>query len=117
MFAWFSDEDRPPPYIPPALTENEDEIFQSIEKGINFDKYDNITVEVSGRDPVGFISSFDEAGLYPTFLKNVRRAKYDKPTPVQKYSIPIIMAGRDVMACAQTGSGKTVSCPCRIYPT
>ncbi|XP_046585574.1 probable ATP-dependent RNA helicase DDX4 isoform X6 [Haliotis rubra] len=102
-------DDRPPPYIPPALTENEDEIFQSIEKGINFDKYDNITVEVSGRDPVGFISGFDEAGLYPTFLKNVRKAKYEKPTPVQKYSIPIIAAGRDLMACAQTGSGKTAA--------
>lgn len=80
-----------------------------MQKGINFDKYDDIPVEVSGRDQCGFISSFEEGKLLPTFLQNVKKAKYDRPTPIQKYSIPIISAGRDLMACAQTGSGKTVS--------
>lgn len=77
-------------------------------KGTNFDKYDDIPVEVSGRDQCGFITTFEDADLHPTFLNNLQLADYEKPTPIQKYSIPAINAGRDLMACAQTGSGKTV---------
>lgn len=53
--------------------------------------------------------TFDEAELCESLRKNISKSGYNKPTPVQKYGIPIICAGRDLMACAQTGSGKTVS--------
>jgi len=53
--------------------------------------------------------SFTAADLDEVFKANVTKAGYDKPTPIQKWAIPIIMRGRDLMACAQTGSGKTVS--------
>jgi len=39
-------------------------------------------------------------------LSNIKLANYTKPTPVQKWGIPIGKAGRDLMACAQTGTDR-----------
>nr|BAE44472.1 Vasa [Botryllus primigenus] len=100
---------RPEPYIPPPPPEDEEAIYASTQTGINFSKYDAIPVEVSGENPPDGIASFDSANLPETIRENVNKARYTKPTPVQKYSIPIINAGRDLMACAQTGSGKTAA--------
>ena len=97
-------------YIPPAPPEDEESIFATLQAGINFDKYDEIPVEVTGRGSTDYqaIMSFDNADLYQTLKDNISKSNYQKPTPIQKYALPIILAGRDVMACAQTGSGKTV---------
>ena len=46
---------------------------------------------------------FDDAGLHPVMLANVKLAGYDVPTPVQAYCLPAILKGHDVVACAQTG--------------
>nr|BAD04052.1 vasa homologue [Leucopsarion petersii] len=96
-------------YIPPSLPEDEDSIFSHYESGINFDKYEEIIVEVSGSNPPKAIMSFEEAALCESLKKNVSKSGYVKPTPVQKHGVPIISAGRDLMACAQTGSGKTAA--------
>jgi len=96
-------------YVPPDA-DDEESLFKSCHVGINFDKYDKIPVELSGENPPNPIQTFEEAGLLETVSRNVLKAKYFKPTPVQKYAIPSIIAGRDLMGCAQTGSGKTVSC-------
>uniref|UniRef100_A0A8C5MGU9 Probable ATP-dependent RNA helicase DDX4 n=1 Tax=Leptobrachium leishanense TaxID=445787 RepID=A0A8C5MGU9_9ANUR len=96
-------------YIPPPPPENEEAIFKHYQTGINFDKYDDILVDVSGVDAPPAIMTFEEANLCDTLNKNISRAGYVKLTPIQKYSIPIVMAGRDLMACAQTGSGKTAA--------
>lgn len=75
--------------------------------GINFDNYDDIPVEATGKDVPEGITTFDDLKLAPLLLENIQRLRFTKPTPVQKYSVPIVVAGRDLMACAQTGSGKT----------
>ncbi|TGJ86476.1 hypothetical protein E0Z10_g2296 [Xylaria hypoxylon] len=75
--------------------------------GINFEKYDDIPVEASGHDVPDPVLSFSHPPLEEHLIRNIELARYQVPTPVQKYSIPIVMGGRDLMACAQTGSGKT----------
>lgn len=75
--------------------------------GINFDKYDDIPVEASGQDVPDPVTEFTNPPLDDHLISNIELSGYKQPTPVQKYSIPIVMAGRDLMACAQTGSGKT----------
>jgi len=106
-------EKQPPKstYIPPEPTENPDEMFNAgVTSGINFNKYDSIEVKVSGEGNIPKpIQSFDESQLRPYVRELIKKSGYVKPTPIQKYSIPILLAGRDMMACAQTGSGKTAA--------
>lgn len=47
---------------------------------------------------------FKDAGLHPIMLENIRFCKYDKPTPIQRYCIPSILQGYDLLSCAQTGN-------------
>jgi len=51
--------------------------------------------------------SFDELGLRADLLKAVKSKGYTEPTPIQTRVIPVILKGRDVLASAQTGTGKT----------
>ncbi len=51
--------------------------------------------------------TFSELGLSQSLLRAVSEEGYDTPSPVQEKAIPPILAGRDVMAAAQTGTGKT----------
>ncbi|MDD6051294.1 MAG: DEAD/DEAH box helicase [Clostridiales bacterium] len=53
--------------------------------------------------------SFDTLGLMPIILKNVRNAGYETPTPIQQSTIPLVLLGKDVLGCAQTGTGKTAA--------
>jgi len=52
-------------------------------------------------------TSFAELGLRPELLKAVSEAGYTTPTPIQIQAIPVVLAGKDVMGGAQTGTGKT----------
>src|SRR5437762_1513291 len=52
---------------------------------------------------------FSNLGLPATVVKGVRAAGYTEPTPIQQRAIPIILAGRDLVGAAQTGTGKTAA--------
>src|SRR5438876_12319128 len=52
---------------------------------------------------------FSELGLPPELLQAVADAGYSTPTPIQEKAIPIVAQGRDVLGCAQTGTGKTAA--------
>ena len=52
---------------------------------------------------------FASLGLHPDLLKGIRDLGFTRPTPIQADAIPAAMSGRDLLACAQTGSGKTVA--------
>jgi len=53
--------------------------------------------------------TFDRLGLSPELLRSVAHEGYTEPTPVQTQAIPLVLAGRDVLAGAQTGTGKTAA--------
>ncbi|KAG8100375.1 hypothetical protein GUJ93_ZPchr0013g35973 [Zizania palustris] len=95
---------------PFASIEAEEIEFEGQENtGINFDAYEDIPVETSGHDVPPPVNTFAEIDLGDALNENIRRCKYVKPTPVQRHAIPISIGGRDLMACAQTGSGKTAA--------
>lgn len=80
-----------------------------VTQGINFDIYDKIPVEVSGQSCPKPVDEFSETTLPAQVAANIKLAGFQKPTPVQRYSIPAGLKGRDLMSCAQTGSGKTAA--------
>ncbi|KAL2557141.1 DEAD-box ATP-dependent RNA helicase 37 [Forsythia ovata] len=92
---------------------DEDDTEQTFDEqentGINFDAYEDIPVETSGENVPPAVNTFADIDLGEELNQNIRRCKYVKPTPVQRHAIPISIAGRDLMACAQTGSGKTAA--------
>jgi ATP-dependent RNA helicase RhlE len=53
--------------------------------------------------------TFDKMGLITPLLTTVRQSGYHKPTPIQQKTIPLVLEGRDVLGCAQTGTGKTAA--------
>jgi len=85
--------------------------------GRNFDKYDSVEVDISGNkaDLIPVFKTFEE--IYTKFrqlipealMDNLQKVQYTTPTPVQRFAVPCGLVGRDIMCCAQTGSGKTAA--------
>jgi ATP-dependent RNA helicase RhlE len=55
------------------------------------------------------MTRFDDLGLSEPLLRALRDEHYDYPTPIQQQTIPHVLAGRDLLGCAQTGTGKTAA--------
>ncbi|OMJ87031.1 hypothetical protein SteCoe_11360 [Stentor coeruleus] len=68
---------------------------------------ENMPIDISEDFPE--MTSFEDCEVHQTLLENIKKLHYNKPTPIQKYSIPVSLQRRDLMACAQTGSGKTAA--------
>lgn len=102
-------------YIP--IEVNDASIYETgINSGIHFENFNEIEVKVSGHNAPKQIESFETCISIPKLLENINKCKFKKPTPIQKNTIPIILSGKDLMAAAQTGSGKTVIIYCKtIY--
>ncbi|XP_005942422.1 DEAD-box helicase 3 X-linked a isoform X5 [Haplochromis burtoni] len=101
------DDDWSKPTAPNERLEHE--LFSGSNTGINFEKYDDIPVEATGSSCPPHIESFHDVEMGEIVMGNINLSRYTRPTPVQKYAIPIIKSKRDLMACAQTGSGKTAA--------
>jgi superfamily II DNA/RNA helicase len=52
---------------------------------------------------------FSDLGLSPDILRAIADSGYTTPTPIQAQAVPVVLTGRDVLGCAQTGTGKTAS--------
>jgi len=64
---------------------------------------------VQGHNVPRPVSSFDEAGFPDYLMTSIRAQGFSEPTPIQCQAWPMALSGRDVVAIAQTGSGKTIA--------
>jgi len=53
--------------------------------------------------------NFNELNIIDPILRALEEEKYESPTPIQEQAIPAVLAGRDLLGCAQTGTGKTAA--------
>ncbi|KDR79061.1 hypothetical protein GALMADRAFT_224313 [Galerina marginata CBS 339.88] len=66
-------------------------------------------IKTQGRDVPRPVTSFDEVGFPEYLMTSIRAQGFDAPTPIQCQAWPMALSGRDVVAIAQTGSGKTIA--------
>ena len=65
-------------------------------------------MKVTGEEVPDKIDTFHDANL-SLLMTNISESMYLSPTLVQKYALPMVLGGRDMMGCVQTGSGKTAA--------
>nr|CAD7193783.1 unnamed protein product [Timema douglasi] len=90
---------------------------QTVEiKGFSHPKSENVDFEIepsSSKKKGKKTGAFESMGLSFPVIKGIKKRGYKLPTPIQRKTIPLVMEGRDVVAMARTGSGKTA---CFLIP-
>lgn len=100
--------ERPAPYKPEELNLEEEVELQG-NVGENFQRYNEQKVTCIPRDVIKPIEKFTDIIESKLLMSNIEAQKYTAMTPIQKWAMPAIMNGLDLIACAQTGSGKTAA--------
>ena len=76
---------------------------------ISFGQWFRSNASVADNSSKFYILLFEQLNLNESILKAVTKEGYTNPTPIQEQSIPVILKGRDLLGCAQTGTGKTAA--------
>ena len=97
--------DKRPGTLDQRILEETESLLKQQKDVSEFD--DDFPVDISEDFPE--MLNFDDCVVHESLLSNIKRLKYSKPTPIQKFSIPVSLQRKDLMACAQTGSGKTAA--------
>lgn len=97
------------PYKPAELDLEEEARLQAEGVGENFKRYNDQRVTCLPEDAIKPIERFEDVIESNLLLTNVKSLKYKEMTPIQKWAMPAIMKGYDIIGCAQTGSGKTAA--------
>ncbi|OQE24027.1 hypothetical protein PENFLA_c010G10440 [Penicillium flavigenum] len=98
--------------VGPAVPELEDQLFHGdliARPGAKLDALNSYKVNIESPNEIKAVTEWVNFGLHPVMLENIRLCGYEHPTAVQSYAIPAVLANLDVIAVAQTGSGKTGS--------
>ncbi|PKY07867.1 DEAD/DEAH box RNA helicase [Aspergillus campestris IBT 28561] len=98
--------------VGPANAQLEEMLFRSEfinRAGFKLGNLQNIEVVAESRERPNPVKKFEDAGLHPIMMENIRLCRYDFPTPIQAYAIPAVLTNHDLIAIAQTGSGKTAA--------
>ncbi|KAJ5464263.1 DEAD/DEAH box RNA helicase [Penicillium sp. IBT 31633x] len=96
--------------VGPAVPELEQQLFHSdliSRAGDKLDELNSYKVVIESPNEVKAVTEWANFGLHPVMLENIRLCGYQHPTAVQSYAIPAVLSNLDLIAVAQTGSGKT----------
>lgn len=76
---------------------------------INRSRYINQAITLAQEVKYESKNTFDDFGLHPQIIQNIKERGYTNPTPIQDQGIPVLMQNRDIVGIANTGTGKTAA--------